>query len=182
MKKVVLVVLLVVSSLSYVNAQNVTYGVKVGANFSNFTGDSFDSDMITRMHAAVTGDIALSDSFSLQPELMFSAEGAKASTGGGELKLNYFRIPVMVKYYVSSGFSIDAGPQVGFLVAAEDENGTDLKSAYESTEFGFNVGSTYLMDNGINFSVRYNIGLTDVADGVDAKNGGFQLSIGYVFQ
>ncbi|MFC2110538.1 porin family protein [Bacteroidota bacterium] len=182
MKKVVLVVLLVVSSLSYVNAQDVTYGVKVGANFSNFNGDSMDTDMITRMHAAVTGDIALSDSFSLQPELMYSAEGVKAKTGGFENKLNYLRIPLMLKYYVSSGFSIDAGPQVGFLVSAEDQDGTDIKDGMESIDFGFNIGSTYLLDSGVNISVRYNIGITDVVDGSDAKNGVFQLSLGYVFQ
>lgn len=183
MRKVVLVVLVVLSSLSYVNAQDVTYGVKVGANFSTLNGDAFDTDMITRMHAAVTADIALSDSFSIQPEVMYSAEGAKQAGGGnGELKMNYLRIPLMVKFYVSEGFSIDAGPQVGFLVSAEDEAGNDLKDAYESTDFGFNIGSTYLMDSGVNFSVRYNIGITDVVDGSDAKNGVFQLSLGYVFQ
>ena len=98
--------------------------------------------------------------------------------------LSYLNIPLMGKYYVTKGFSIEAGPQIGFLLAAKNEK-TDVKDSFNTFDFGVNFGLGYKLENGINFGARYNLGLSDI-NNLDIssnknKNGVFQLSIGYFF-
>ena len=56
----------------------------------------------------------------------------------------------MAKYYFVDGFSVEAGPQIGFLVKAEDKvtNGStevtnDVKNNLNSTSFGLGFGLAY---------------------------------------
>ncbi len=75
----------------------------------------------------VVAEIMVSDMFAVQPELIYSSQGSdyEESDEGfdfsGTVKLDYLNIPVMAKYYVAEGFSVEAGPQVGFLLSAKDE-------------------------------------------------------------
>ncbi|GAL64444.1 outer membrane beta-barrel protein [Algibacter lectus] len=90
----------------------------------------------------------------------------------------------MGKYYLTKGLSLEAGPQVGFLVSAKQDD-VNLKDSYKGLDLGVNFGLGYKLDNGLNFSARYNVGLSDVND-VDSfndkyKNGVMQVSIGYFF-
>ena len=94
----------------------------------------------------------------------------------------------MAKYYVAEGLSLEAGPQIGFLIKAEsgaDDVSVDVKDAFKSIDFGFNFGAGYKLESGLNFAARYNLGLSDISDDDDSdsnvKNGVFQLSVGYTF-
>ena len=129
----------------------------------------------------------MSDKFAIQPELLYSAQGGKISTGGANYttNLNYFNIPVMAKYYVADAFSIEAGPQIGFLMSAKSD-GTDIKDMCNSTDFGFNLGAGYDLNETMSLGLRYTMGLTDVnkevaGRTVDSKNSNIQLSFGYKF-
>nr|AOE10401.1 hypothetical protein [uncultured bacterium] len=169
-----------------VSAQNVTFGAKAGLNFASMTGDEADGlDGRTAFHLGVTAEIELSDSFSIQPELLYSGQGFTADndvTG----KVDYINIPVMAKFYVGDGFSLEAGPQIGFLASAKSEAGgesIDIKDALKSTDFALNLGAGYKLDSGLNFGLRYSIGLTDVPDGDSNgfKHSVLQLSVGFNF-
>ena len=103
----------------------------------------------------------------------------------------------MAKYYVTEGLSLEAGPQIGFLVKAENEidftssndlvknssTTVDSKDSFKSVDFGFNIGAGYKLESGLNFALRYNLGLSNIADneGSTWKNRVFQLSAGYTF-
>lgn len=106
--------------------------------------------------------------------------------------LSYISVPVMAKYYIIERLSIEAGPQIGFLVSAkrdydytESEDGEDIKDGYNTIDFGLNFGAGYKLDNGLNFSARYNLGLVNISkyapDGYSTLNNVFQLSVGYFF-
>ena len=169
-----------------IGAQNVTFGAKAGLNFASMVGDDAEGlDGRTSFHLGATAEIEISESFSIQPELLYSGQGF---TDEGDVtgKVDYINLPVMAKFYVSDGFSIEAGPQIGFLASAKSEvdgNSTDIKDALKSTDFALNLGAGYKLDSGLNFGLRYSMGLTDVPD-VDSdgfKHSVVQLSVGYNF-
>ncbi len=193
MKKIFLFAAIAVLGLTSVNAQEVHFGVKAGVNFASFGGDDSDGlDGLTSFHVGAMADIELSEKFSVQPELVYSAQGAKYSSEGDEAKdkLDYLNVPVLAKFMVAKGFSIEAGPQVGFLLSAkedysssEDSGTDDIKDYLKGTDFSAAIGLGYKMETGLNFAVRYNLGLGNIADESDAdlKNNVFQVSVGYFF-
>lgn len=214
MKKIILFMFLAVFCIT-TNAQDeptkgsdIIFGLKAGMNFSMITGDDTDDfDGKFGIHAGIVAEFPLSDQFSLQPELIYSAQGDKGSfvedglKMDAELKLDYLILPVMAKYYVGDGFSLEAGPQIGFVVnselsvKAEGMSVTvDLKDLVKDIDFGFGFGLGYKLENGLNLSGRYYVGITNFiesegsllgetiySDGSKNHNNVFQLSIGYFF-
>jgi len=196
MKKLFLTAIAVVA-LTTVNAQDIAFGVKAGINFANINVSDSDENLdgITSFHFGGTVEFSISETFSIQPELLYSAQGASSEVeldegfGKAKLKLNldYLNLPIMAKYYVAEGLSLEAGPQIGFLVKAEagvEDVSVDIKDDFKSIDFGFNFGAGYKLESGLNFAARYNLGLTDISDDNDdsdskSKNGVFQLSVGY---
>ena len=92
------------------------------------------------------------------------------------------------------GFSVELGPQIGFLMKSEAESGDntiDTKDAYKSIDFGLGVGLAYDLPMGLFVGARYNLGLSKVNEDVsvgdisvetdDIKNGVIQVGVGYKF-
>ncbi len=183
MKKYFLTAAAVFGLMSAVSAQDISFGAKAGINIANFSGDAVGNSSLIGFHIGGTAEIELSDEFSFQPELMYSAQGA--SFDFGDSKLTYLNIPLMAKYYVAEGFSLEAGPQVGFLLSAKNKD-VDFKDEVKGIDFGINAGVGYKLDSGLNFGVRYNLGLSNINDTEDTddfktKNTVIQLSVGYMF-
>ena len=210
MKKLLFTALAVVV-FSTTNAQDTTFGAKAGLNLSTLDITDENIDSRTAFHLGVTAEIAISEKFSIQPELLYSSQGAKnedsyedfyvSGTTNTTWKIDYILLPVMAKFYVSEGLSLEAGPQIGFLASANadtdvtvrdnaaevsvsNSSSTDVKDELKSIDFAFNLGLGYKLDNGLNFAARYNIGLSDINDSEsDAKfkSRVFQLSVGFNF-
>jgi len=168
------------------NAQETKFGVKAGLNMADLGGDDADGlDSKVSFHVGGFAEIKLSDKFAFQPELVYSAQGAKAD--GGTYDLGYLNIPLMAKYFATDKFSIEAGPQVGFLMSAKGNpdsgDSFDIKDELKSTDFGFNLGAGYDFTENFSAGLRYNLGLSNIidADGADWKNSVFSLSVGYKF-
>jgi len=192
MKKLLLTAVFAVLTIASINAQE--FGAKAGVNFATLNGDG-DFDGRTSFFVGGVVEFEISESFSLQPELLYSSQGAKLSESfeGFDIetiiKLDYLNIPIMAKYYVTEGFSIEAGPQVGFLLSSKAEVKVDGDSESEdiddlsTVDFGLNFGLGYKLDSGLNFGARYNLGLSNVPDegDFDLKNGVFQIAVGYFF-
>jgi hypothetical protein len=170
----------------------VAFGAKAGLNLATITGDETDGlDSRTAFHLGVVAEISVSEKFSVQPELLYSAQGASDSFEGidVDLKIDYINLPVMAKFYVAEGFSLEAGPRVGFLLSAKGEGGgesIDFKDETKGIDFGVNLGVGYKLESGLNFGARYNLGLSNINDGEDSddfknQNSVFQLSVGYFF-
>jgi hypothetical protein len=183
MKKMLLLAVLTVLGFTNVNAQKIKFGVKGGLNFANISGDNTkDADLVTSFNFGVLSEIPISEKFSFQPELMYSGQGY--SFNDNTVALSYLNVPLMGKYYLTKGFSVEAGPQIGFLLAAKNEK-INVKDSFNTVDFGVNFGLGYKLDNGLNFGVRYNLGLTDINNvdnsSIKNKNSVFQVSVGYFF-
>ena len=180
-------------------AQEIKYGVKAGVNFATLTGDVPD-DVKTRtgFHAGVVAEFKLTEQFSIQPELLYSQQGTKydikdIDTGiniESTWKMDYLTLPIAAKYYIIEGFSVEAGPQIGYRLGAKikaeasgfGEQEYDLKDDTKAIEFGVIGGVAYDLSIGLFFQARYNAGISKVNDDDDnVKNGVFQLSVGYKF-
>ena len=175
-----------------VNAQDINFGAKAGVNFATITGDDVESfSSRTAFHVGFVAEIVISETFSFQPELLYSAQGADWDDDGfeGTTKVDYLNVPLMAKFYVGEGFSLEAGPQVGFLLSAKDveegEDDFDLKDYIKGIDFGVNLGVGYKMEGGLNFGARYNLGLSDANDTDDdsftLKNSVIQAYVGFFF-
>ncbi|MCL9806140.1 PorT family protein [Flavobacterium amniphilum] len=185
MKKLVLTVA-AVFAFGFANAQETKFGVKGGLNLADWSGDDADGiDSKIGFHIGGFAEIKVSDKFAVQPELLYSAQGGKAD--GGKVNVDYINIPVMAKFYATEQFSIEAGPQVGFLMSAkvkpDSGDDVDIKDQLKSTDFGVNVGLGYNFTENVSAGLRYNLGLSNIvdADGADVKNNVFSLSVGYKF-
>jgi len=202
MKKIFIISAIALFGLTAVNAQEVEFGIKGGINLATITGDDFvNFDNRTCFHFGAVVEIGISENFSFQPELLYSCQGSdygvddtsfvdtKAALFNGTIKVDYLNVPLMAKYYVSEGLSLEAGPQLGFLISATDEfegEEEDIKDFVKGIDFGVNFGLGYKLDGGLNFGARYNLGLSNANDDEDLsditfKNGVFQFSLGYFF-
>ena len=201
MKKI-LFIIIAVFAFSFAKAQDIHFGAKAGVNFAKMTSSESDFNKLmtgrTAFHVGAVVEFTFSDKFSLQPEVLYNSVGGTFDFSSSVTRAeedttvdwisDYLSIPVMAKYYVADGFSLEAGPQVGFLLGAKMKNSTDeedMKDEMESTDFGLGFGAGYKMENGLFFDARYSLGLSnifkDVEDGQWGRNNAIQISVGFMF-
>lgn len=192
MKKIILSVLML-SVTFFVSQAQVQYGLKAGANFYTFGGDEVENEDLNSkfgLHIGGLVNFSVSEKFKVQPEIVFSIQGSKQTDGTDELNwnFNYLNIPIMAQFYVSNGFFLETGPQIGFNLKAEikdEESGTtfDLDDEIKSSDISWGLGAGYKTASGFGFGARYNLGLSSIAEesDVDIKNRGFQVGVFYLF-
>jgi Outer membrane protein beta-barrel domain len=180
--------LLIVCAASFVAGHaQVKYGAKGGFNLANLTGpDVNDNKMKLSFHVGAFANVPIADKFSFQPELVYSAQGAKFEDPGDDdkYKLSYLNIPLLGQYNDPSGFYAETGPQIGFLLAAKlksDGNTSDIKDGFKTLDFAWAFGAGYKFTEKASVGVRFNLGLANVIDDNDAKvrNSVFQIGIAY---
>lgn len=185
MKKIIIALSVLTISLNAA-AQHADFGLKGGLNIADFSNDdgvNFKSR--TSFNVGGLAHIHLSRYFALQPELVFSGQGAKY--GSTEYKVNYLNIPVLLQYMAGNGFRIQTGPQIGFLTSAKAETGNttvDIKDGFNKVDFSWAIGASYLSKARIGVDVRYNLGINDIVDDGDSdiRNRVFQLGVFYQFR
>lgn len=201
MKKITMSLLAIFafSGAALAQTPDIKIGAKAGLNISNIS-DLDDSKSKTGFHVGAVAEIFITEKFSVQPEIIYSTQGAKqeetvyfmgvSAKFKATTKLDYLNIPIMAKYYIIDGLNVQAGPQVGFNVKSEakmEANGEsetmDMKSDTKKVDFGLNLGVGYELPIGVFFDARYNLGLSKISKEGDnsAKNRVFQISVGYKF-
>ncbi|GAA4507754.1 porin family protein [Hymenobacter ginsengisoli] len=177
---------------------NVSLGIKAGASLTNFVGadakDGSGHDFNNRFgfHAGIFANIGFAKLFAFQPELLYSQKGAKINGADAGYRLHYIDVPLA--FHVNTdGFFFEAGPQVGFLVAAKYETGStsiDAKPSYKSVDFGYLAGLGYQLKHGLGVGLRYNGAFTNFPNSYTngsvtvqprIRNSAFQLYATYSF-
>lgn len=180
MKKTILITALLLVLSINTQAQLLQIGAKVGLNYANFSGTDIQTDAITSYHAGLIAEIKLLDKFAIQPELLYSTQGASYDNAGEEFKneLGYIAIPVLAKIYLSKSFSLELGPQASFLLS--EKNNFDVADP-NTFEFAVDAGLSFKITKNIFVQGRYVLGLTEVSPNADAKNSVLQFSAGLMF-
>jgi hypothetical protein len=212
MKKAMVFIAIAVLTMGTAQSQEFRLGAKAGANFATISGDFTDELRGTvGFHIGALTEIPLLKKLSLQPEIIYSYQGARRDTRATdgplvETKLGYINAPIMAKYYVLDGLSIMAGPQFGILIAAKNEiapsgfegvgeySEENIKDELNTLDIGVGIGAEYRLPFGVFFQLRYVFGLSNINDdstdmvlgsfyfkNVKNYNNVFQISAGYSF-
>ncbi|MCF6132791.1 porin family protein [Flavobacterium wongokense] len=218
MKKIIFPALLLLAA-QFANSQKINWSGKVGLGVSNFTlplyGDDDDRfKPLLSYSLGVQAEIPLTSTLALQPELLLRGEGAKTSFHNEDdtsefdvsekLRLHYVSLPVLLKWSLSKKWSIEGGPQVGYLIAAKDSyemkgivegapvntSGTeDVKDNFHQFNLDAVLGSTYNISENIYLQLRLNKGIPNINNGQSeagigsskVRTSGAQFSVGYRF-
>jgi Outer membrane protein beta-barrel domain len=190
MKKCI-VILGVLLSGGIASAQTFQVGPKAGVNISNFTsGTGSESNTLVGFHVGGFVSFQFGKSFAIQPEVLFSTQGAKYDDVTiKEFKANYLNIPVVAQLRMSGGLYLETGPQIGILLSAKSDD-ESVKDLYKSLDWSWAFGLGLRSKMGLGVSARYNLGLTKVEDNTsttmipfqpNGKNSVIQLGIFYAF-
>jgi hypothetical protein len=170
---------LIVFVIHFSNAQLLDLGIKVGANYANFNSSTIETTPLTSYHVGIVADIKLLKPLSIQPELLYSTQGATYKTIAEDFKaeLGYMSVPVLAKIHLGKSFSLEAGPQFSFLLSKKVDTSTNLNEF----DFALAGGLTINLTEHLFIQGRYTAGLTEVDKNTDFKNAVGQLSLGYMF-
>ncbi|MBD0830957.1 porin family protein [Aestuariibaculum sediminum] len=165
------------------------FGIKAGLNVSSFQGrqDGISRNSLLGYHVGLVAENRINRGFAIQPEFLYSRVGAEESYSDGvqgRYFLDYISVPVMAKLYLGDQFSLDFGPQLGFLVrdiARYSDDYYDYDAGANTFDFAFNFGLSMQLDRYWFAQVRYSVGVTTVLENPDVQNGVFQLSVGHRF-
>lgn len=172
------------------SAQHISFGIKGGLNLYTIQNDNgVKYDTRTGFHLGMLLHVHVAPHFAVQPELLYSVQGAKYNTGNGSinLKLEYANVPLMFQYMLDNGLRLEAGPQVGFLTNARSKlngNDSDVKSSLKKIDLAVGIGIGYINPtNGWGVDARYNYGLSNINENSTVKsyNRGLQLGVLYQF-
>ncbi len=180
MKKTLLISIVLLAFSTNIHAQLVKFGIKAGLNYANLTGSEIQTDAITSYHAGLVAEVKLTEGFSVQPELLYSTQGASYKNAGEEFRneLGYLSIPILAKISLNKAISLDLGPQASFLMSERQE--FDLEDS-ESFEFGLAAGLGLKITKSIFLQGRYVLGLTEASKDAQTKNSVLQVSAGILF-
>ena len=189
-KKLTLIIFVLISA-NLIAQNEITFGAKAGANFTGFhTGKSAGTNIIG-INIGGMAEYELSDSFSIQAELLYNTRGGKVlgdgtnpNDFGFDAKLSYLDIPIQGKFYFIEKMSFDFGTQFGFLIneKAEFDSGEEAELVgTKSFDFSINGGFSYKFENNLIIQTRYNFGLSELFENERYKNSMISLSLGYYF-
>ena len=170
MKKIILTAA-AVFAFSFTHAQDAKFGIMAGVDFASAKGKSPDFSLTQSETGAFIGafvDIAASEKFHVQPELLFVfIQDSKQ-----------LQVPVLAKYYFADKFSFLAGPD---LLVNLDEKVEGVKNI----GIGLDLGMAYDINKNFSIEAKYNFGLTNFIEnapsGFSAKISGLFMGLGYKF-
>ena len=176
----------------------IKYGVKAGVNLSTMSngmefdpgfgiGVGFRAGVMANFHwgQRTANSLPGTGWIGLQPELMYSYQTVKSN--GGDLKMNYIQLPVMLKIYPLSALSVEVGPEFSYLLSTSPKEITLAGATVNVGDCsGFNVGAgvgvAYEFRMGLTLGTRYSMGFSDMAKNLKWKNNGnVQVTVGWLF-
>ncbi|HCO66234.1 MAG TPA: PorT family protein [Dysgonomonas sp.] len=198
MKKRISTLVLAMSALivctGSIKAQDVTFGVRGGANLSSMNGDVPKTKYVFKYQIGATVDVGFTDNFYLITGLDLQTKGTKSKPKDGtEVKYNpmYLQIPVHAAYKFDVApqgrLVVEAGPYVAYGISGKMKGGGEKVNffgddRFKRFDFGLGAGIGYEYSH---FVVKggYDFGLIDISDvkGVKARNHNAYLTVGYRF-
>ncbi len=163
-------------------AQDARTGIKGGLNVSNlYIDDVSDENLRPGFHIGVFTQLPVGEFFAIQPEIMYSTKGARATydadlidlEGEYSFNLNYVDVPILATFRLGESADIHIGPYISYLAGASisadgsiDDSADLDRDNFSTIDYGLSAGFQ-LNFSAISIGARYNYGLNQVA-GSDA--------------
>lgn len=173
--KSILLTLLFVTVTTFSFSQEVSYGVRAGVNISNLDFDpdaTFDNQHRNGFAFGGFVDYGITENFSVQIEIQYSGEGAKAD----EIRADYIQLPIMARFSLGDKFTIGVGPMASLKTWKN-------KDAFSTFAFSGIGGIEYMINDELFVDARVHYGLgnilnEDTVDNIEAQNTTFQFGFG----
>lgn len=191
---VVLAILVLTSTAAFSQA-----GIRVGVNLANqnykVLDESLETNTIVGLNAALVYNIAVSDLFSVQPELHFIQKGSQLEIpilGDFKTTLNYLELAVAAKFNIvnfgeANKVYAAVTPSAGYLMSGTSKFGDEsepIEFDDDSNRMDFGIGlGAGVQFGGFFVDIRYNIGFANLSNLEDesVKNNGILIGLGYMF-
>jgi hypothetical protein len=175
----------------------VSLGVTAGANYSSMSkydpvdlglkgGIGFQGGLViaARFGKRTNGSDPGTGIFGIQMEPSYVQHSI--GTNGDNIKLSYFEVPILLKFYVTPNLNIEVGPNIcGSLSSSpdyiEEANTRIAIGDLKGFDFKVTAGVSYELKNGLYASLRYNLGTSDLAKNFPCKVSAASLTLGYKF-
>jgi hypothetical protein len=190
MKKILFIAFLTTVTYAVQAQLHADFGVKGGLNIANLKIENSSSpDSKLGLNLGAFAHLHFADHWAIQPELVYSNQGAQQTISGTEykVKLHYVNVPVLFQYMTGSGFRLQTGPQFGILASAKTKAGdteSNVNDVYDTFDFAWALGASYVSNGGFGVDARYNIGLANIIDdgGPSTMNRVWQVGVFYQFR
>lgn len=165
------------------NAQEASYGVRLGANLSSISSDDIADDLEDSRFGIAVGFLAefpMTEKVSIQPEFQYSAQGNDDES----LRVDYLQLPIFLKYNFTDRFNIHIGPQVGLKIWEWEQNGV-IEADFNTFDFAAVAGVGVNLTENFFADLRYGFGLSNIIDDesipgdFEGNSRNIQLSFGY---
>lgn len=163
------------------------FGIKAGINASQFYGEgplaSDENESIFGYHGGVYARLMLSNSFAIQPELLYSTKGnvspSTSETGSIKISSQYIILDAVFKYYLNKTVNFHIGPEIGYLLEAQTKFDADpldnrevyVDEAFNELDYGLVVGAELHLNEKLSLGLRYNPSFSEIG----ANKGGWDL-------
>lgn len=170
----------------------IEFGVKFGINVSELAAERFSPVSIggnqqfirnfprKGINTGIIMSVPITKHWSLQPELVFSEQGATGKPQSEYLvsatqayQYNWLNLPILLKYTWPTGLFAETGPQAGLLlnaeiaqtvVGAQYTSWYNVNNQYKKIDLGWTFGVGYISPINLGFDLRYTYGLTNIAN------------------
>lgn len=206
MGKIKWLVLLTCLYCAPLRSQEIHYGAKGGLNYSSIVGDLTEGIKFRLSgHAGLFLRLEFSESFSLQPEVLYVSQGFQYSTdlysieseapppAGNDFRtnvqLNYLVVPLLGKFALNERYSVHFGPQFGFLLnqvtkikSLDEPDGINAKSKSSTSgkfllDYGVAAGIEIKLDTQFSMTPRFYLGLRNRLNGRDDNLQNYNVSL-----
>lgn len=189
MKKLILLSIFLVATGNIHAQVKVRPGLKSGLNISDVS--NLNLEATSGIYAGAFAHIRISDIYTIQPELLYSAQGGKArNIGESDLELDYVLFSFANKLFVSRkmGLHFIVGPSLELNLDGDHLEYDDGEWTWDNDgptlfDIAIFTGIGYEFPFGLMLEARYKQGLFDVADFVNNLDDDFSdKSLNSVFQ
>ncbi|MEO6838561.1 MAG: porin family protein [Ginsengibacter sp.] len=177
-----------------VNAQ-LSVGPRAGVNISmaKFSASDVVVDpIVPAFYGGAFANYQFAKNFAAEVELFYSGEGTKYKIKGSPTvytaNFGYFNVPLLVQFKAKGGFFLETGPQMGFLLSAnETDNGSteSIKDDISSSKFSWCFGLGKQFSKKLGLDLRYAAGFSNInkisVSGGNIKDNVLSLGLSYSF-
>jgi hypothetical protein len=183
-KSIFLLTLLVCFTHSTLKAQDLTYGVLLGANFKDIdvkgsglnAGTAYSAFNFSGFPLDIGGyiDYGFSESFGIKTNLFYGRTAHEYTFEPSFINLyllvDQITLQPMLKYDVNKeygkGFYLLAGPRISFVIstAVDDSDLGDADGFYKGSNFGAGIGFGFTFSQSIGFEMMGDYGLSNLLD------------------
>ena len=148
-----------------------TFASKFGVNIANVRNTSaYNYSILFHYNTGIIAKYDLLSKFLLTTEILLSNKGYSEliiPNGTTTNKLTYLSVPILTEYKASKNVYFQLGPEINYLIAAQQKNDDLKKSIYEKykkLDIAIAGGLGFKLSKSIALETRYTRGLTQIVN------------------